>query len=79
MNLTLSDAKKSFIVGKEITVIENNFKPERVGFTGIITKVQTNAFAYQEKGSNETREFWHWWGKATETRFTEEKDRKSVV
>lgn len=59
---TLAQAKRDFTSGKKIEIVENNFKPERVGLVGIIEVVQTNAFAYRM----DDKLFWHWWGKADE-------------
>lgn len=62
MRKTLAQAKREFVVGKKIEIVENNFKPERVGSVGVIEVVQTNAFAYRM----DDKLFWHWWGKADE-------------
>lgn len=62
MKKTLAQAKKDFIIGKRVLIVENNFKPDRVGLVGVIEVVQTNAFAYRM----DDKLFWHWWGKADE-------------
>ena len=62
MKKTLAQAKRDFVVGKKVEVIENNFRPERVGLVGVIEKVQTNAFAYRMG----EKLFWHHWGNADE-------------
>lgn len=62
MKKTLAQAKRDFTSGKKIEIVENNFKPERVGLVGIIEVVQTNAFAYRM----DDKLVWHWWGKADE-------------
>lgn len=65
MKKTLAQAKRDFVVGKRIEIIENNFKPERVGLVGVIEVVQTNAFAYRLDIMSD-KLVWHWWGKADE-------------
>ena len=62
MRKTLSQAKKDFTIGKKVLIVENNFKPDRVGSVGVIEVVQTNAFAYRM----DDKLVWHWWGKANE-------------
>lgn len=56
---TLAQAKRDFTVGKKIEIIENNFKPERVGAIGIITKVFTNKFEYLDSMTGKA--FTYWW------------------
>ena len=64
---TLSQAKKDFTKGVKFEIIENNFKPERVGAIGTITKVFTNKFEYLDSMTNKT--FTFWWGNSKTNKY----------
>ena len=55
---TLAQAKRDFKVDTEFKVITNNFKPERVGSVGKITKTFTNKFEYLDSFTGKTFTFW---------------------
>ena len=66
---TLSQAKRDFKVDVEFKVITNNFKPERVGSVGKITKTFTNKFEYLDSFTNKV--FTFWWGNAKTNEYKE--------
>lgn len=70
MKKTLSQAKKDFKEGRKFVVVTNNFKSERVGAIGTITKVFSSKFEYLDSLTNKT--FTFYWGNAKENIYNDD-------